>query len=582
MPKSRFLVSIATAVTLMSTFITSAQSEPQPVQVRILSTSDVHGQFSGRNFFTGKPVPTGFVHLADTIVTAKAEADVSLLIDNGDLIQGSPMTDWMVAAHEQGAEQLPLAAAMNQLGYDVANLGNHEFNYGLGYLAKAYAGANFPVISANIQPITPTAAANLPIQPWVLLERSFDWQGSAETIKIAVVGVLPVQIMQWDAHHLSGQISVEPMLDAVKRSVAEAQQAAADVIVLAAHAGMPKHSAEPRDSEQDLWALAHVPGIDAIVFGHQHDLFPGTDIYDQLPSVDAANGLIAGIPATQPGLHGSHLGVIDLELVLSANGWEVVSGKSHLRAAEPKRNEQFSQHFAEAELNTAEYMRQPIGYSPVELSHELARLQPTLSMQLIHQAQLWYAKRLAAAEPNAEWTQLPLLSAAAPFHAAVDQASANAHEYTRIAAGDISIGDIGDLYRYPNTLDIVKVTGKELKLWLERSAEGVQSGEAGPWSHVNAAIPSYQFDTFFGIEYMIDSSQPVSQRVTINGVEDDDLYAVVTNNYRANGGGDFAGLNGDQIVVRSPDQIQHILIEYIKQLGEGGFAEALVENWKLK
>lgn len=140
---------------------------------------------------------------------------------------------------------------------------------------------------------------------------------------------------------------------------------------------------------------------------------------------------------------------------------------------------------------------------------------------------------------------------------------------------------MGNLYRYPNTLDLVKISVAQLQQWLETSAAALRVGSnEDPYSWVESQVPSYNFDTIAGIKYQIDVSQPIGQRVTILDQIATEEVLVVTNNYRANGGGDFAGLDGSQIVFSSPDQIQHILIEYLKQLPQPYLAgQQLDKNW---
>lgn len=563
----------------MVTLSSAAQTLPSTT-LRILATSDVHGHFNGYNYFNQHQENKGLVHTAALINKARTEVDTSILVENGDLIQGSPMTDWMVASSHLEST-LPLAHLLNTLNYDAANLGNHEFNYGLEYPAKAYQGIRFPLLSANLHARSGYAKALLKHQPFALIERDMDVGDQVKRLTIGVVGVLPPQIMQWDAHHVADHVVVEPMVSAAKRASILARAAGADIVVLVAHAGMPKQSTDGHDTEQAVWELAQITGIDAIIFGHQHEVFPGSSVYDTLPHVNSSEGSIFGIPAVQPGVHGEHLGIIDLELqfIAASNTWRVKQHNVSVRAVTAAQDQQLVTLLEPAHQATQVFMQQPIGQVQAELSQRLSRLQPTLAMQLIHDAQRWYIERYAKTA-QAEWLQLPRLSAAAPFHAAL---SATSTEFTQIEAGAVRLGDIGDLYRYPNTLDVVKVSGAQLKRWLEQSAAALKPGQPNdPWSWLNHQIASYQFDTFAGLRYRIDPQQPVGKRVTTESpLVNDQQYVVITNNYRASGGGDFANLDGSQTVYRSPDQIQHILIEYLKSLGEQGYHRELEQNWEV-
>lgn len=561
--------------------MTSTAVNAESITLRILATSDVHGHFTGFNYFSQRPEIKGIVHTAALIEQERASADINLLIENGDLIQGSPFTDYLVAV-ATAPEQLPLAKLLNSLEYDAVNLGNHEFNYGLEYLSQAYAGVSAPILSANLHAISPLAKQHLTHKQYVVVQKKLaNNPASNVTINIGLVGVLPPQIMQWDAHHLTNHVRVEPMLDAAQRAVKAARNAGADIVILVAHTGMPKQSSDGRDSEQGVWELAQIEGIDGIIFGHQHEVFPGTDVYDNLEHVDSKNGTVFGIPAVQPGLHGEHLGIIDFVITYSQEleSWVIQSKTARAERVTAARDKSLVTQLEPAHQATLAFMQQPIGHTQATLSQQLARIEPTLAMQLIHDAQLWYIERYAQANVL-PWTELPRLSAAAPFHAALSASD----DFTSIDAGAVTLGDIGDLYRYPNTLDVLVVTGSTLKAWLEDSASALQLGsEDDRWSWIKADIPSYQFDTFSGINYQIDPSQPIGQRVqTSPEINDEQKYAVVTNNYRANGGGDIADLDGSQIIYSSPDQIQHILIEYLRSLGDEGYPANLRQNWKIE
>lgn len=574
-----------------------------PITLRLLATSDVHGHFTGYDYFQHKSQHIGLTHLRPVIEQQRATADIALLIDNGDLIQGSPLTEMLVAQHQtQSGQAAPksIADLLDFIGYDAVNLGNHEFNYGLTYLHHAYfnnrpGAQQIPMLSANLHAQSELAKRTLTHKPFHLFNLTPIINGKPQRLKVAVVGVLPPQIMQWDAHHLTDHVDVSSMIAGARRAIQQAKSAQADIIILAAHTGMPKHSPNGSDTEQGIWQLAQLANVDAIIFGHQHALFPGTDVYNQLPHVNSEAGTIFGIPAVQPGTQGSHLGVIDLQLSYApAKGernasWQIVDHASKVVAAAAAPDTELTAYLKGMHEATQRYMQQPIGFTQHDLSLAHARIRPTHALQFIHLAQLWYAKPLLNKIMSRTGKQLPIFSAVAPFNAALTEAMYNTQDFTLIPQGVVSLGHIGDLYRYPNTLDVVKVNGVQLKQWLEQAAAAFTATDTKSgallqdWQRIEQSVPSYQFDTFFGFDYQIDTTMPIGERVnaTISFAETTHYY-VVTNNYRANGGGDFADLDGSQIVFRAPDQIQHILVRYLQSLGDDGYQQPLVENWKLK
>ncbi|WP_417655736.1 bifunctional 2',3'-cyclic-nucleotide 2'-phosphodiesterase/3'-nucleotidase [Pseudidiomarina aestuarii] len=573
---------VLSLVTMLAS--TSPATTPISATLRLIETSDVHGEVTGFDYFTGAVVQRGLVHSAATIRDAKAEQPNHILIDNGDLIQGSPLASW---AQQHSPDQNPIIQVLNHLQFDVANIGNHEFNFGLDALWQTYAQADFAVISANIEALE-SASTRFPkwLRQTVVLDRTLQASdGSMQPIKIGFVGVVPPQIMMWDQQHLQGKIRSQDMVIATARGVAEVQEQGADVVVLVAHTGMPKNTALPTDAEQALHLIAQTPGIDAILFGHQHEVFPGTQVYDQLPNVDSVNGKIQGIAAVQPGVYGSHIGIIDLQLQHHDGEWQVLSSHSEARPISAAKAKDIEALVAAAHQQTLEYVKQPVGTTAIDLDHRYARIQPTASLQFIHEAQLWHLRQIQDPEIRQQLGTLPVVSAAAPFVTALSEGDTS---YTLIEAGAVTLGDIGDLYRYPNTLELVRISGRELKLWLERSAEGFVAGQSeSPFSYINTKIPSYNVDSFYGLEYQIDPTQPIGERITSlryqgKPIAGEQLILVATNNYRAAGGGDFADLNGSQSIYRSPDEIQKILVDFVRQLPNQNYQPDLIKNWAIE
>ncbi|KFZ31846.1 hypothetical protein IDSA_03950 [Pseudidiomarina salinarum] len=569
----------------------SGPVEPSRATLRIMETSDVHAQLTGYDYFSNQPVQRGLVHTASVIHAARTEVSLSVLIENGDLLQGSPVADWIVAGGA-GDEHNgnPFIQALNYLDYDAANLGNHEFNYGLEYLAEAYSQAQFPVLSANIHWLDDAPGRlRKQIQPYTILHRvAVDQHCNELPVNIAVIGVMPPQIMQWDARYLSGRATMTDMVTAAALQVKTARAQGADIVILAAHTGMPKQTQNPKDTEQAGWELAGIPGIDALLLGHQHEVFPGTGAYDDLPGVDSGAGRIRGVPAVQPGAYGEHLGIIDLDLEFSDQQWRVVSTRSSIRATDSGYDSGFADKLQAVHQATKAFVAQPVGYTAQPLSYRRARLQPELAVQLIHQAQLWYAQHHIPAE---RLDDLPLLSATAPFNAALSAEDEQQGRYTEINAGQVTLGDIADLYRYPNTLDVVKLNGAQIKRWLEFSAQAVSEPEASKreqsWAWVNTDFPGYNFDSLFGLSYRIDPRRAQGDRILAlhygkQAVTDDMLFLVMVNSYRATGGGDVPDLDGSTLVYRSPDQIQDILVRYFRYLGENGYQEELVKHWNIE
>ncbi|WP_322989764.1 metallophosphoesterase, partial [Hoeflea sp.] len=196
----------------------TARAAANQAHLRIMETTDLHVHVFPYDYYGDKPNDTmGLARTASIIDQNRAEARNSILIDNGDFLQGNPMGDYV--AYERGMKDgdlPPIIAAMNVLGYDCGTLGNHEFNYGLDYMFKVMAGANFPMVCANVTQgslATNPRDDDLFLKPYIILERTItDGAGAEHPIRIGLIGFVPPQIMTWDARHLTGKAATRDIV----------------------------------------------------------------------------------------------------------------------------------------------------------------------------------------------------------------------------------------------------------------------------------------------------------------------------------------------------------------------------------
>src|SRR5690606_26580864 len=185
---------------------------------------------------------------------------------------------------------------------DASTLGNHEFNFGLDYLDEALDDAPFPVLNANVYD---AATKENKYKPYEIIDKEVvDGNGDKHTIKVGVIGVVAPHIMKWDRANLEGKVIAEDAVESVEKFLPEVEKAGADVVVVLSHSGMgdEKHDV----GEEDItYQLSEIDGIDAIITGHNHDLFPGS--YGDLKNVNQDQGTINGTPIVMPGKFGSHL-----------------------------------------------------------------------------------------------------------------------------------------------------------------------------------------------------------------------------------------------------------------------------------
>lgn len=559
------------------------------IKLRILETTDLHVAVFPYDYYRDRGDDTvGLARTATVLAAARAEATNALLFDNGDVIQGNPMGDYM--AYQQGLQDgqaHPIVKAMNLLGYDGGTMGNHEFNYGLDYLGRAMMdGADFPLVSANL--LKPDGSPYLP--PYTILTRTLqDEAGGAHEVKIGVIGFVPPQIMQWDQGHLDGHVTTTDIVEAARRFLPQLRQEGAELVVALCHSGIAGGLREGGEENAALF-LAEVPGIDVILTGHQHRVFPGPD-FAGIDGVDAERGMLHGIPAVMAGFWGSHLGVIDLDLEHDGAAWTVAGFKTEARPIYERRDRKVTplvesrpEILAAAQPEhdaTLAYVRQPVGEIAAPITSFFALVADDPSVQIVARAQLWYVAPLLAGTAAAG---LPLLSAAAPFKAG---GRSGPDYYTSIPAGPIAIRNVADLYLYPNTVRAVRVSGAIVREWLERSAgifNRIDPARTEEQPLIDPSFPSYNFDVIDGVSYRIDLTQasrydgdgklvaPDAHRIVdleFQGEPIDEArdFVVVTNNYRAGGGGGFPGLDGKTILVEAPDTNRDVLVRYIHEQG---------------
>ncbi len=496
----------------------SSQATANQVHLRLLETTDLHVHVMPYDYYADRPSDNvGLARTATLITAARAEAQNALLFDNGDFLQGNPMGDYIAFSRGLADGDVhPVIAAMNALGFDASTLGNHDFNYGLDFLLKALAGADFPVVSANVV-IRPGAVPRRDrtlVPPYVILDREvIDGAGVSHPLRVGLIGFVPPQIITWDRRHLEGRVMTRDILEAARSWLPRMREQGCDLIVALAHCGIG--SARHSDGmENAAVPLARLPEIDALMTGHSHLVFPAPE-FGAAADVDAGRGTIAGKPAVMAGFWGSHLGVVDLLLQRDGSDWRVLASESAARPISHRPENQAPvacvasnpavvdgvRAMHEATLG---YVRQSVGRTEVPLHSYFAMVAPSPAVQIVAAAQRAYIAEMLR---GSDFAALPVLSAAAPFKAG---GRGGPEFYTDVAVGALAIRNVADLYFFPNTICAVKVSGGQLRDWLERAAGAFNRIVAGQPDQVlqNPEFASYNFDVIEGVSYQIDLAQP--------------------------------------------------------------------------
>ena len=603
MNRRRFIQIGATSVLALSCHRMAFAKSDNQVDLRIIGTTDIHSFLTDFDYYKDALTEKfGFTRAASLIRQARAEVKNSVLVDNGDLIQGNPIADYQAAVGYKEGKSNPAVDCLNAMHYEVGTLGNHEFNYGLDYLADAIKQAKFPIVNANVV----KAGSEEPYYtPYVIQEKTvMDNKGKSHKLKIGYIGFVPPQIMVWDKANLTGKVETRDIVKSAQKYVPEMKKKGADIIVALAHTG-PSDEPYHEGAENSAFYLADVPHIDAVIFGHSHRLFPNKE-FAKSPNADIAKGTVKGVPESMAGYWANNISVVDLVLSEHNGKWIVTDGKAVLRPiydAENKKSlaendPEMTALLKETHEATRKFVSQPIGKATDNMYSYLALVQDDPTIQIVNQAQKAYVEKVAPSVPA--MAGLPILSAGAPFKAGGRKNDPTG--YTEVNKGELTFRNAADLYLYPNTLVVVKVSGEQLKEWLECSAgmfKQIDPASDKPQSLLDwEGFRTYNFDVIDGVNYEYDLTQPPrydgecklinpnAHRVvnlTYQGkpVDPKGEFLIATNNYRAYGN-KFPGTGDKHIVYASPDENRQVLADYIKATSEkdGAVNPRADKNWR--
>jgi 2',3'-cyclic-nucleotide 2'-phosphodiesterase (5'-nucleotidase family) len=526
----------------------SGTAVPEPVTgtLVVMGTTDLHGWILPHDYYTGQATANGLAALLPLIDSVRAAHPArTVLVESGDIIQGNALA--FVHATLADGEPHPVVRAMEIAGYDAAALGNHEFNYGIEHLRASIERGSVPFLSANVYHAGTDRHA---FTPSLLVERSV----GGRPLRIGITAVTPPGVALWDRPNVEGRLEFREIVSSLRPVVADLRARGADVIVVASHGGLEGSSydtaATGLPAENAVAAIARgIPGIDVVMMGHTHR--------------EVADTTIAGVLIQQAGHWAASLAVAELAVAWTDGGWRVEHRRGTILRPRPGRSDpRIEAAAAEAHARTLAYVSRVIGTSTAEWSSALSRTRATPIIDLIHAAQL----RATGAD----------LSSASAF--TLD---------ARIPRGPVTVADAAGLYVYDNTLRAIRITGAQLRAYLEWSARYFLPCPDGACERiVNPDHRGYDFDIVAGVDYTLDLTRPVGDRLVRlerdgRAVRDDDTFTLALNSYRASGAGGFDMLVGAPVVHDRDEGIRELLIEEIRRRGTLRPEDVFLDNWRL-
>ncbi|QKS70383.1 S-layer homology domain-containing protein [Paenalkalicoccus suaedae] len=534
----------------------------------LITSADLHGYIMPYDYRTNEYTEHGIATLHTLVKQLQETREQTLFVDNGDFIQGSDLAEYEAVTNPIEPGQKPaVVRAMEVLGVDVSVVGNHEFNFGLDFLANTIEVAEFPILAANVYDEATDERAYTPYELF-----SYDI-GAEEELTVGVMGLTPPGSMQFDGFYLDGVQYITDMVEEAELLIPEMKEAGADIIVANAHTGIDAEFTTGGDNA--AYVLAQVEGIDALVLGHQHADFPGGSRFDNTEGIDNESGHIFGVPAVMPNRYGTKAGTIDFDLTFENGEWGVANSDVAIHSTQGLEP---SQEVIEVAQETHEevisFYQEEVGQFETPITGFFARVTDSPLTQIINDAQTWYAKRELE---GTEYENLPVLSAAAPFSTSVN-----------IAANEtLTRADMSAVYRFPNTIQVAKINGDQLKNWLEVSARNFNqiepNGVAQPL--VSSNFPGFDFDVIDGVTYEINLTKPEGERIENlryagEAVASDQDFAIALNNYRAGGSGGHVELDlNDDIIVRTNVLNRDAIMAYLDEFGQ--VAAEPTNNWTL-
>ena len=518
--------------------LTPSRPVADTVRLVVVATTDVHAHATGWDYALERPFAGGLTRVAAVVDSLRrVHGDYLVLVDAGDLLQGNPLGEYLA---REPRDPHPIIGLMNAMGYDAVTPGNHDFDFGVPFLQRAVAGATFKYVSGNVRALP---SDTLMFPAYVTVRHG--------ALRVAIGGFTTPGVNLWDRAQLAGKARVLPISEAAP-AVLSAMRRSGDVSIVLSHSGFSggsTYDAAGIGQENEAAVLAKGPDApDLVVVGHTHR--------------EVRDTIIGRTHFTQPRNYAQSVSVTHILLEQLPSGrWKVLKvAPDIIQVGETEESRRVSGRMTAAHDDATRWLTQPIGRASAPFPGQLGRVEPTPLVNFIHAVQ--------RERTGAQLSATPLFRPEAGF-----------------SQGDIRRGNVAGVYPYENTLMAIRVTGAQLRAYLEQSARYWAMTPEGRLG-VNRQIPGYNYDMVSGAEYELDPSKPVGARIRnlkVMGreVEPADTFSLALNSYRASGAGGYAVLAGAPVLYDKGENVRQLLVQAIEKrqvLDPKQFAE---DNWRL-
>ena len=522
---------------LLPLLLALAAQAQDTTQIIVVSTTDVHGHATAWNYLANEPSGGGLVRAARVVDSLRAlHPGRVILVDAGDLLQGDPFATYL--AQVAPRDPHPVLDVMGAMGYDAATPGNHEFDWGVPFMLRSLRSASFPYVSANIYSL-PQDTLTFPA--FTMVQRG--------GIRVGITGFTTPGTMVWNRGLLRNRARVGRIPEAAGR-VLRQLRGNVDLTIVLVHSGMDGLSSYDTTGvgAEDVAASLASGSLkpDLVIVGHSHR--------------EMADSLINGVHFVQPRPHAQGLSVVHVTLVRRENAWRVSGLRGELvplTNVEPSAA--LERRLAPDHEAVRKWLALPVGNVSADMPTTTARAEATAIANYINEVQ----RRQTGTD----------LSTTAIFDTRAG-----------LKSGVASIADFVGLYPYENTLRGIRITGEQLKAYLEYSARYYVA--EGQRVRLNDSVPGYNFDVVSGAEYAIDLRLPVGSRIrglTVRGrpVQPSDQFTMAINSYRQGGGGGYTMLAGAPVVYDKGENIRDLLIQDLRTRGVLSVQDFGTRNWRI-